>query len=74
MINVEEFIDIKGFKASGNRLLTVKKYFKRKINKISLIESLPYEDSTENSEVSKLEVNESEEVSKSDKIQTKLKF
>ena len=74
MINVEEFIDIKGFKASGNRLLTEKKYFKRKINKISLIESLPYEDSTENSEVSELEVNEPEEVSKSDKIQTKLKF
>ncbi|RPG62281.1 MAG: DNA gyrase/topoisomerase IV subunit A [Flavobacteriaceae bacterium TMED206] len=74
MINIEEFIDIKGFKASGNRLLTEKKYFKRKINKISLIESLPYEDSTENSEVSELEVNEPEEVSKSDKIQTKLKF
>ena len=74
MINVEEFIDIKGFKASGNRLLTEKKYFKRKINKISLIESLPYEDSTENSAVSELEVNEPEEVSKSDKIQTKLKF
>ena len=53
--------------------LTEKKYFKRKINKISLIESLPYEDSTENSEVSELEVNEPEEVSKSDKIQTKLK-
>ena len=74
MINIEEFIDIKGFKASGNRLLTEKKFFKRKINKISLIESLPYEDSTENSEVSELEVNEPEEVSKSDKIQTKLKF
>ena len=74
MINIEEFIDIKGFKASGNRLLTEKKYFKRKINKISLIESLPYEDSTENSAVSELEVNEPEEVSKSDKIQTKLKF
>ena len=74
MINVEEFIDIKGFKASGNRLLTEKKYFKRKINKISLIESLPYEDSTENSEVSEIGVIEPEEVSKSDKIQTKLKF
>ena len=73
-INVEVFIDVKGFKASGNRLLTEKKYFKRKINKILLIESLPYEDSTEKSEVSELEVNEPEVVSKSDKIQTKLKF
>ena len=73
-INVEAFIDVKGFKASGNRLLTEKKYFKRKINKISLIESLPYDDSTEKSEVSELEVNEPDEVSKSDKIQTKLKF
>ena len=73
-INVEAFIDVKGFKASGNRLLTEKKYFKRKINKISLIESLPYDDSTEKSEASELEVNEPNEVSKSDKIQTKLKF
>ncbi|MFL2590782.1 MAG: DNA gyrase/topoisomerase IV subunit A [Flavobacteriaceae bacterium] len=73
-INVEEFIDIKGFKASGNRLLTEKKYSKRKINKISLIESLPYEDSTQNRVVSEFEVNEPDELSKLDKIQTKLKF
>ena len=73
-INVEEFIDVKGFKASGNRLLTEKIFSKKKINKISLVESLPYEDSTENRVESELEVNESDEESKSKKTQTKLKF
>ncbi len=74
MLNVEEFIDVKGFKASGNRLLTEKKYSKRKINKIYLFESLPYEDDMENKEINELEVNEPETVPKSDKTQIKLKF
>ena len=74
MVNIEEFIDVKGFKASGNRLLTEKKYSKRKINKISLFESLPYEETNENSVVSELEVNEPKELSKSNKTQIKLKF
>ena len=73
-INVEEFIDIKGFKASGNRLLTEKKYFKKKINKISLFDSLPYEEVKKNPEINELEVNEPETVLKSDKTQIKLKF
>ena len=73
-INVVEFIDVKGFKASGNRLLTEKIFSKKKINKISLVESLPYEDSAENRVESKLEVNESDEVPKIEKTQTKLKF
>ena len=73
-INVEEFIDVKGFKASGNRLLTEKKYSNRKINKISLFESLPYEHDMEVKEINRLEVNEYKTVTKSNKTQTKLKF
>ena len=57
-INVEEFIDVKGFKASGNRLLTEKKFSKMKINKISLIESLPNDDTSDSQEINQLEVNE----------------
>ena len=74
IINVEEFIDIKGLKASGNRLLTEKKYSKKKINKISLFESLPYEDDNKNKEIVELEANEPETVSTSNKTQIKLKF
>ena len=74
IINVEEFIDIKGFKASGNRLLTEKRYSKNKINKISLFESLPYEDDNKNKEIVELEANEPETVSTSNKTQIKLKF
>ena len=74
IINVEEFIDIKGFKASGNRLLTEKKYSKNKINKISLFESLPYEDDNKNKEIVELEANEPETISTSNKTQIKLKF
>ena len=74
IINVEEFIDIKGFKASGNRLLTEKKYSKNKINKISLFESLPYEDDNKNKEIVEFEANEPETVSTSNKTQIKLKF
>ena len=74
IINVEEFIDIKGFKASGNRLLTEKKYSKNKVNKISLFESLPYEDDNKNKEIVELEANEPETVSTSNKTQIKLKF
>ena len=74
IINVEEFIDIKGFKASGNRLLTEKKYSKNKINKISLFESLPYEDDNINKEIVELEANEPETVTTSNKTQIKLRF
>ena len=74
-INVEEFIDVKGFKASGNRLLTEKKFSKMKINKISLVESLPNDDTTDSQEIiNQLEVNEPKTVLKSEKTQTKLKF
>ena len=73
-INVEEFIDIKGFKANGNRLLTEKKYSRRKINKISLVESLPNDDTSDSQEINQLEVNEPKTVQKSEKTQTKLKF
>ena len=73
-INVEEFIDVKGFKASGNRLLTEKKFSKRKINKISLVESLPNDDTSDSQEINQLEVNEPKTVQKSEKTQTKLKF
>ena len=74
IINVEEFIDIKGFKASGNRLLTEKRYSKNKINKISLFESLPFEDDNKNKEIVEFEANEPETVSTSNKTQIKLKF
>ena len=71
---VEEFIDLKGFKASGNRLITQKKYSKMKINKISLFESLPHEGDLEDIEVNGLDINEPESVPESLKTQTKLKF
>ena len=74
MINVEEFIDVKGFKASGNRLLNEKKFSDRKINKISLFESLPHEDEIQNKDIHELEVSEPETVLKSNKTQIKLKF
>ena len=74
MVNVEEFIDVKGFKASGNRLLNEKKFSDRKINKISLFESLPHEDEIQNKDIHELEVSEPETVLKSNKTQIKLKF
>ena len=74
MINVEEFINVKGFKASGNRLLNEKKFSDRKINKISLFESLPHEDEIQNKDIHELEVSEPETVLKSNKTQIKLKF
>ena len=73
-IKVDEFIDVKGFKANGNRLLTEKKFSKMKINKISLIESLPSNDASDSQEINQLEVNEPKTVSKSEKTQIKLKF
>ena len=74
MVNVEEFIDVKGFKAIGNRLLNEKKFSDRKINKISLFESLPHEDEIQNKDIHELEVSEPETVLKSNKTQIKLKF
>ncbi len=73
-INVEEFIDVKGFKASGNRLITEKKYSNMKINKIYLFESLPYDHEEENRVISQLDVNGSKLVQSPDKTQIKLKF
>ena len=71
---VEEFIDLKGFKATGNRLITQKKLCKLKINKISLFESLPHEDELEGIEANGLDIDEPESVPQSHKTQTKLKF
>ncbi len=46
-----------------------------KINKISLVESLPNDDTTDSQEIiNQLEVNEPKTVLKSEKTQTKLKF
>ena len=73
-VNVEEFIDVKGFKTVGNRLLTEKKFYKMSINKISLIESLPHNDSSDNEEIIQLEVNEPKTVPKHEKTQIKLKL
>ena len=73
-VNVEEFIDVKGFKASGNRLLTEKKYSKRKIAKILLVESLPYEPEKVDKEINEIEVKEPVTFSENDKTQIKLKF
>ena len=73
-VNVEEFIDVKGFKASGNRLLTEKKYSKRKITKILLFESLPYEPEKVDKEINEIEVKEPVTFPEYDKTQIKLKF
>ncbi len=43
-INIEEFIDVKGFSAQGNQLT------KDKVNEVNLLEPLPYEEEPENKE------------------------
>ena len=65
---------MKGFKASGNRLLTEKKYSKRKITKILLFESLPYEPEKVDKEINEIEVKEPVTFPEYDKTQIKLKF
>ena len=44
IVNIEEFIAVKGVKALGNKLTT------KKVKEINLIDSLPYEDETEQEE------------------------
>ena len=67
IINVEEFISIKGYKALGNQLTT------NKIKSIHLHESLPYEE--ENATVvNDLEVNDAATIDDNDPPQIKLEF
>ena len=64
----------KGLRQVVTVFLTEKKFSKRKINKISLVESLPNDDTSDSQEINQLEVNEPKTVQKSEKTQTKLKF
>ena len=63
-INAEEFIAVKGFKASGNQLT------QQKIKNIELKEALPYEE--EEKSLDEIEVTEEEEVRGDGESQTKL--
>ena len=65
-MNVEEFISIKGFKAIGNQLSSIK------IKAVKLEESLPYEEEKA-PELEKLEVNDPETL-KEDPPQISLDF
>lgn len=67
VINVEEFIGVKGYKAMGNQLTN------KKIKNISLKESLPYV-TPEQPKLDQVEVNDPEEVNEGDTPQTKLDF
>ncbi|MEN8768262.1 MAG: DNA gyrase/topoisomerase IV subunit A [Candidatus Arcticimaribacter sp.] len=67
VINVEEFIGVKGYKALGNQLTD------KKVKSISLKESLPYE-SPEPTPVEQVEVNDPEAIEEDDAPQTKLEF
>lgn len=66
IINAEEFISIKGFKALGNQLTI------NKIKNIELKEALPYEEEEEVLE--EIEVNDQEEVRGEGDAQTKLEL
>lgn len=66
VLNVEEFISVKGFKAIGNQLST------NKIKSIKLEESLPYEEE-KTTPLNKVEVNEPETI-KEDPPQISLDF
>ena len=63
-INAEEFIAVKGFKASGNQLT------QQKIKNIELKEALPYKE--EEKSLDEIEVTEEEEVRGDGESQTKL--
>jgi topoisomerase-4 subunit A len=67
VINVEDFIGVKGYKAMGNQLTD------KKIKNIALKESLPY-DAPEQPKLDDLEVNDPEEINEGDAPQTKLDF
>ena len=64
-INVEEFINIKGFKAQGNQLSS------KKIKKVELKESLPYEDLIEKP-INEMEVLNEEYLSPENDSQIKM--
>ena len=67
VINVEEFISVKGYKAMGNQLSD------KKIKSIRLKESLPYEVEAEEA-IEEIEVNLPEALEEGDAPQTKLDF
>jgi len=64
-INVEEFINIKGFKAQGNQLSS------KKIKKVELKETLPYDNSIENT-INEIEVLNEEHLSSENDSQIKM--
>ena len=67
VINIEEFIGVKGYKAMGNQLTD------KKIKNVTLKESLPYE-APEQPKLDEVEVNDPEEINVNDAPQTKLDF
>ena len=67
VINVEDFIGVKGYKAMGNQLTD------KKVKNIALKESLPYE-APEPPQLDQVEVNDPEEINEGDAPQTKLDF
>lgn len=67
VINVEDFIGVKGYKAMGNQLTD------KKIKNIVLKESLPYE-VPEAPQIEQVEVNDPEVLKEGDAPQTKLNF
>lgn len=67
VINVEDFIGVKGYKAMGNQLTD------KKIKNIVLKESLPYE-APEAPPIDQVEVNDPEVLKEGDAPQTKLDF
>ena len=67
VINVEEFIGVKGYKAMGNQLTY------KKIKNVTLKESLPYE-APEQPKLDEVEVNDPEETNEADAPRTKLDF
>ena len=64
-INVEEFINIKGYKAQGNQLSS------KKIKKVELKEAMPYDDSIEKT-VNEIEVLNEEHISSENESQIKM--
>ena len=67
VVNIEEFIGVKGYKAMGNQLTD------KKIKNITLKESLPYA-IPEQPKLDQVEVNDPEQVNEGDAPQTKLDF
>ena len=67
VVNIEEFIGVKGYKAMGNQLTD------KKIKNITLKESLPYT-IPEPPKLDQVDVNDPEQVNEGDAPQTKLDF